>query len=135
MTEQHTCKALAIHCIDFRIQRFLNKYLDDRFPGGYDRVAAAGGAKYLAEGGQNGDFELEECGVSYKLHHPTALVLIQHEDCGAYGGSKKFVDLEAEKAFQKQEMEKAAAVLREKFPQCAVEGYFVELSGNLTSVV
>ena len=126
MTEQHICQALAVHCIDFRFQRFLNEYLEKRFPGSYDRVAVAGGVKNLP---------LEQCEVSVKLHQPKSIVLFQHEDCGAYGGSKEFENLEAEKPFQKQEVGKAAAVLKEKFPDCAVEGYFVELSGNLTPVL
>ena len=126
MINQHTCQALAIHCIDFRFQRFLNDYLEGRFAGSYDRVAVAGGVKNLP---------LEQCEVSVRLHSPKTIVLIQHEDCGAYGGSKQFADLEAEKAFQTQELQKAAKVLQEKFPGCAVEGYVMGLLGDLTSVL
>jgi hypothetical protein len=131
MADEHSCKALAVHCIDFRIQKFVNEYLDERFPKGYDRVAAPGGVRYIAQGGEEGKFELEECAVSYTLHHPKVFVLIQHEDCGAYGGSKAFGSEEEERHFQKAELEKAAAVLQEAFPGRSIETYFVYLSGEM----
>ena len=135
MINQHACRGLAVHCIDFRIQRFLNEYLDKRFPGAYDRVAVPGGVKYLADGGQEGNFELEECGVSYKLHHPEVFVLIQHEDCGAYGGSSAFADFESEKAFQGEQLGVAEQLLKKHFPAISVEKFIVRLSGELISVV
>lgn len=125
MTNQHTCQALAIHCIDFRFQRYLNDYLEGRFPGEYDRVVVAGGVKNLL---------LEQCEVSVRLHSPKTIVLIQHEDCGAYGGSKEFTDLEAEKAFQKQELQKAEQTLKNAFPDIMVESFFLSLSGEILPV-
>jgi len=135
MSGQHVCKALAVHCIDFRIQRFLNEYLETRFSHAYDRVAVPGGVKYLVDGGQEGNFELEGCKVSYKLHHPEVFVLIQHEDCGAYGGSSAFDDFEAEKAFQGEQLGVAEQLLKKHFPKISVEKFIVRLSGELISVV
>ena len=125
MTNQHTCQALAIHCIDFRFQKFLADYLESRFPRSYDRVAVAGGVKNLP---------LEQCEVSMRLHSPKIIALFQHEDCGAYGGSGQFTDSQAEQAFQKQELQKAEHVLKDTFSGITVEKFFVSLSGEIISL-
>ena len=123
MTEQkHTCEALVIHCIDFRIQVFLNEYLEERFSGTYDRVAVAGGVKILP---------LEQCEVSVRLHDPKTIVLIQHEDCGAYGGSEALGDFEAEQKFQANELTKAEQKLKEHFPDVGIEKFLIRLSGDM----
>jgi hypothetical protein len=135
MEEKHpVCRALAVHCIDFRIQRALNEYLDERFSAAYDRVAAPGGVKYLVDGGQEGSVKLAECAVSYQLHHPETFALIQHEDCGAYGGSGEFDGFAAEQVFQKEQLQKAEQVLREQFPSVSVEKILVCLSGEIISL-
>ncbi|MBI2098745.1 MAG: hypothetical protein HYT49_03835 [Candidatus Wildermuthbacteria bacterium] len=135
MSGQHVCKALAVHCIDFRIQRFLNEYLDKKFPAAYDRVAVPGGVKYLVDGGEAGNYELEECMVSYKLHHPEVFVLIQHEDCGAYGGSKALGDFATEKVFQEDQLRKAEQLVQKHFPGITVKKLLVRLSGALIPTV
>jgi hypothetical protein len=134
MKNQHACQALAIHCIDFRFQKDLNEYLEDRFPGAYDRIAVAGGVKSLLEDAASGGFELDQCAVSYKLHHPKIILLFQHEDCGAYGGSKEFANPEAERSFQAGELQKAEKVIVHTFPDVAVERFFVLLSGEFVPV-
>lgn len=125
MASIHACEALAVHCIDFRIQRFLNEYLERRFPGAYDRVALAGGVK---------EFPLEQCGTSVRLHGPKTILLIQHEDCGAYGGSGALGEFPAELAFQKEELQKAERTVREHFPDIAVENFLIRLSGEMISL-
>jgi carbonic anhydrase len=124
---QHLCEALVIHCIDFRIQRSLNDYLESRFPGAYDRVSVAGGVK-------NMPVDLEQCEVSTRLHHPQKIVLIQHEDCGAYGGSAKLGDFDAEKAFQTEELEKAEQTLKNLYPGIIIIKIIVRLSGEILEV-
>ena len=124
MNEEHICKATVLHCIDFRIQRFLNEYLEERFAGSYDRISVAGGVRNVP---------LDQFEVSIRLHQPKTIVLIQHEDCGAYGGSKEFDGLEVEKAFQDQELQKAEQALKNTFPRVVVAKFFILLSGDFQS--
>jgi hypothetical protein len=60
-------------------------------------------------------------------------VLIQHEDCGAYGGSKAFNTPQQEVEHQKKELQKAAALLNQQFFQ-PVEKYLIRLSGEIISL-
>ncbi|PJE76037.1 hypothetical protein COV04_01690 [Candidatus Uhrbacteria bacterium CG10_big_fil_rev_8_21_14_0_10_48_11] len=45
---------------------------------------------------------LEDISISLRLHTPKEIVLINHGDCGAYGGRDAFTDDEEEKATYKQ---------------------------------
>ena len=123
MNEEHICKATVLHCIDFRIQRFLNEYLEERFAGSYDRISVAGGVRNVP---------LDQFEVSIRLHQPKTIVLIQHEDCGAYGGSEKLG--EGEQEFQERQLEIAATVIQKEHPEAALQKYFVKLSRELVEV-
>lgn len=133
MIEKHICGAVVVHCIDFRFRKKLNEYLMSRFPEGYDLISVAGGVKRLVADSPEDNFVLEQLEISHKLHEPKVIVLIQHEDCGAYGGSKAFAGFEKEKEFQKLELDKAETILKQQFSQ-NIEKYLIQLSGEITSL-
>lgn len=113
----HTCDSIVIHCIDFRFQKYLDKWLTERLaPKTYDRVGLAGGIF---------DFYtiLKQVEISNNLHKIKKVILINHENCGAYGAlgtyERHIMDLsEAER--------KIEAV----FPQLDVETYYLHLDGT-----
>ena len=132
---EHTCESVVVHCIDFRFRKRLNEYLMGRFPDGYDLIASAGAVKrLLANGGENNS-AMDDLEISHRLHDPKLIVLIQHEDCGAYGGTKAFESAEMEKEFQKDELQKTAELLKKKFPDLEVECLFARLSGDVDIIV
>lgn len=130
--EQHTCKALVVHCIDFRFRKSLNAFLEQKFGDSYDLVSIAGGVKRLVSDPLDNNFILEQFKISHKLHEPEAILLIQHEDCGAYGGSVAFGDFSTEQEAQNLELEKAESILKEQFQQ-PVEKYLARLRGDMVS--
>ncbi|MDO8474351.1 MAG: hypothetical protein Q7S62_02305 [bacterium] len=134
MTQHVQCPAVVVHCMDFRFRGFLNRHFDERFPEGYDLVSLAGGIKSLIEDGQIDNFELRQLQLSDRLHHPSVIVLVQHEDCGAYGGSKGFQEADQELNFQGQELAKAKILLQEQLPNHKIETYFIRLSGEMVSL-
>lgn len=124
----HTCKSLVIHCIDFRFRKSLTEFLESRFGDSYDLVSVAGGVKRLVSDPLDNNFILEQIKISEKLHKPEIILLIQHEDCGAYGGSKTFGDTMQEQEFQQSELQKASRLLLRDFPNVRIELYFAKLS-------
>lgn len=130
MEPTQKCKALVLHCIDFRFRKSLALFLESRFGDSYDLVSVAGGVKELVSGPQDHNFILEQLEISDRLHKPKLIVLIQHEDCGAYGGSATFGDFSKEQEFQKSELAKAEALLKQQFSQ-PVEKYLARLSGEI----
>jgi carbonic anhydrase len=110
----HHCKYLIAHCIDFRIQKKVKQFMEDEnLPDDCDVVSVAGASKDI-------DFLLGQIGISVRLHETKEVILANHTDCGAYGGSSKFSSIEEEKKFHIGEMEKAKAAILEKYPQLSV---------------
>ena len=134
MENQHTCKATAIFCFDFRFARRFYEFLESMYPGSYDPISAAGAVKSLLADGKTDNFLLNQVGLSASLHKTKAIVLIQHEDCGAYGGSKAFANSEAEIAFQKEELQKAEDFLKRYHPNHLIRKFYFTLSGEVVSV-
>lgn len=133
--QQHTqCPAVVVHCMDFRLRNSLNNYLGTRFPRGYDLVSIAGGVKSLIADGEIDNFELEQLRLSDQLHQPEVMLFIQHEDCGAYGGSGAFQSPQAEVEFHRQELRRARELLASHFPSAQIETHFISLAGELVSL-
>ncbi len=114
-----TCEAVVVHCMDFRLQQFLNDWLTKRFGiKNYDRVSWAGGTKDFSY--IQGQIELAR-----RLHDVKKVILINHEDCGAYGpmGTKDrhMSDLAyAERVIQSMRLE--------------VEKYYLHLDGEFERI-
>lgn len=118
---EHSCEAVIVSCIDFRFQKFIDEWIRKSCgERNHDRIAWAGGVKNL-------DLILGQIEISYKLHHIKNVVLINHEDCGAYG---------AESTLQKhtEDLKNAKAKILEKFPNLKVEIYYLHLDGTFESI-
>lgn len=118
---KHLTDAIVISCIDFRFQKYVEEWLNDNLgQAKYDRVALAGGVF---------DFYsiLKQVELSVKLHEIKKVVLINHEDCGAYGeaGTKERHETDLVDAEKKIE-----AI----FPQVDVETYYLHLDGEMEEV-
>ncbi len=75
----HKADALVIHCIDLRFQESIQKFLESReLSGKFDRIAWPGTSK-------EAETVVQASEVSFRLHSPDKVILIEHEDCGAYG--------------------------------------------------
>jgi carbonic anhydrase len=133
----HDCHDCVIYCMDWRLspgQADLDKLLVESgiVQPGLDRVIVGGAAKNLASPTNQADidFILRQIDISDRLHHVKKVVLINHSDCGAYGGSDKFATTEDEIRFHGEELMKAAKVIREKFPHLEVNTMIALLSSQ-----
>lgn len=113
----HTCDAVVLTCIDFRFWRetleFIEKELGIR---NFDFPSLPGSAKAINECMGEGDLAFKCIGVPCELHHAKKIVIVNHEDCGAYGGSGEFETREEEQKFHESELQKAKNKLSEKYP-------------------
>ncbi|MFA5076400.1 MAG: carbonic anhydrase [Patescibacteria group bacterium] len=81
----HNCSSLVLHCMDFRLQPAIRRWLEQQnLLGDCDVVSVAGACKDLDEG--VGDFIWKQIDISYRLHNMRQIILMNHTDCGAYGG-------------------------------------------------
>lgn len=117
----HTCDAVAITCIDFRFQNFLEDWLHENIgQNNYDRVALAGGVF-------NFDEIAKQVEISHRLHAVKKIILVNHEDCGAYGK-------EGTKEKHVADLTQAATKLLETFPNLKIETYYLHLDGTIEMV-
>jgi carbonic anhydrase len=110
------CQTLIVHCMDFRIQKNINDWLQRRFGlSDYDRVSLAGGVLDL-------ESVLKQVQICERVHGIRRVVFVNHEDCRAYGEAgnpdRHAADLrEAEKR------------IKEVLPEFEVELYYLHLTG------
>ena len=115
----HSCKYLLVHCMDFRLRNFLNDF-GDKLEGGYDLVSIAGGVK-------NVDFLMTQVNISVSLHQMTNVILVNHEDCGAYGEAGT-----AEK--HSEDLKNAAEKIKGQYPDLEVNTYYLHLDGTFEQI-
>lgn len=124
----HSCEAVVLTCIDFRFWRetleFIEKELSIK---SFDFPSLPGAAKAINECA-DGDVSMQCVSVPCDLHHAKKLVIVNHQDCGAYGGSKIFNgDEAAEQSFHEAELKKAKDKVLIKYPDLEVILVYVRL--------
>lgn len=113
---QLQCESLVVHCMDYRTQEYLNKWLENHFPAqSYDRVAIAGGVYDL-------DYVIRQVGLAVRLHKINKVVMVNHEDCGAYGAAGTYER-------HQTDLEEAQRKIEALFPGLDVETYYLHLDG------
>lgn len=118
----HNCDVLIVTCIDFRFQKYINDWISKNFRNGtFDRVAIAGGVFDL-------DYVLKQTEISHRLHHIQKVILINHEDCGAYGEAGT-----AEK--HSTDLRTAGEEIKQLYPELKIEGYYLHLDGTFEAVI
>ncbi|HEY7351183.1 MAG TPA: carbonic anhydrase [Terriglobales bacterium] len=130
--EHYTADAAVLCCFDERIRQVIRKFLKKQGIAHPDMIVVAGGAKTLASPRDacERDFILEQLSLSIQLHRTKRVFLMTHSDCGTYGGLKAFAgNREAESAHHKAELQRAADLVKSKFPVASVECFFVTFEG------
>lgn len=117
----HIAKAIVIHCIDFRFQKFIDDWLQKNMVDyKFDRVGLAGGVF---------DFYtiLKQVEISNRLHQIKKVILINHEDCGAYGKEGNLIR-------HKHDLADAEKKIEAIFPHLDVETYYLTLKGKFKEI-
>lgn len=109
----HTCSTCLVRCIDFRLGSAFHEFHDrENLYGDADVISVAGACKGLND--EQGGFLDNQIDLSKKLHDIKTIVLVNHTDCGAYGGCSAFATPEAEREHHTAELRKAKEYLEKK---------------------
>lgn len=130
--EEYHCDAAVVWCFDHRFDLVFRKLLKRDGIIRPDSIRVAGGAKCLASPNpvSEREFVLDQIRKSRRLHNTDRVVLMVHSDCGAYGGLAAFGgDASAEARHHQDELQRAAACVREAFPGIAASCYLVDFAG------
>lgn len=117
----HIADAIVITCIDFRFQEYIDEWLKTNFTKYlFDRVGLAGGIF---------DFYtvLKQIEISNRLHQIKKVVLINHEDCGAYGKEGNFKR-------HKQDLIDAERKIEAIFPHLDVATFYLTMKGEFKEI-
>ena len=121
MPMAHTCDALVVSCIDFRFQKFIRDWLDENFGDKtFDYVGYAGGSKDL-------DTVMKQLDLSVNMHKIKHVVLMHHENCGAYGD-------ESTPERHAKDLLKARKMIKKKYPKLKVDLFYILLDGKFNEV-
>lgn len=110
------CDALVVHCMDYRLQRFLQPWISGRF--GFDNF------DIISLAGSVHDYEqvLKYVQLAVDVHNIETVSLINHEDCRAYGRDGTY------KRHQRDLRSTKERILA-LFPHLKVETFYLHLNG------
>jgi carbonic anhydrase len=111
----HECNNFLMTCIDFRFQRAIADWTNENgLTKDYDLVSIAGVQKSILDEDTK-EAALKQLDISVRLHKVNTVMLIAHQDCGAYGGSDAFDSWEDEKQRYIDDMNAAEEIIVKKF--------------------
>lgn len=141
----HLCQALVITCIDFRIVEATRRWLESQgLSGQYDLLSFPGAALNLVN--QKGSILSMLWGwikkiivlywiqLAVKLHSIKEVIIINHRDCGAYGGSDAFKTKDSEFDQHHTHLLLAKKVIQKKLPGVKIRILFAELDHETQQV-
>lgn len=114
--ERHHCDAIVITCMDFRFQKYIEEWEKENL-GDYqfDRIALGGACH---------DFFaiLKQIDISIRLHDIKKVVIINHEECGAYGEAGTYER-------HQQDLKNAKKQISQLYPQVKIKTYYLRKDG------
>jgi carbonic anhydrase len=115
------CDALVVHCMDYRLQKFLQPWITVRF--GYDNF------DIISLAGSVHDYEmvLKYVQLAVQIHGINTVCLINHEDCRAYGRDGTYKR-------HRHDLLDTRDKLRVLFPQLNAETFFLHLDGTFDPI-
>jgi carbonic anhydrase len=117
----HTADACIVVCIDFRFQKYIREFTDSKMKGEtFDLVALGGSTKNL-------ETIMGQIEISVRLHQIKKVVLVHHEECGAYGAEST-----AERHTHDLNLAKKAILAL--YAELSVEMYYLKLNGEWVTV-
>lgn len=121
----HHWDVLALACIDGRFIKRTVDWISEKTGGTFDFRTEVGCTKAILDCPNDCQRFFNVIETSLRLHSVKEVWLIDHIDCGAYGGSKEHEDAESEKEFHIEKLNKAAKIINGKFPELKVKKIYV----------
>jgi carbonic anhydrase len=119
--------------MDFRFGPDIKAMLESKgHMGDVDIVSVAGAVKPLVHPTHpaEAEFMMRQLEISRLLHHTSHVILLAHEDCGAYGGRQAFADEKAERNTHETDLRAARDMIMAKLPEMRVQLMIAKLSAD-----
>lgn len=124
----HVCSSLLMHCMDFRFGQAIKDFMDQHgLMNDADMVALAGSAKNIVNP-ETQAFALRQIEISKTLHSMKTVFLMNHTDCGGYGGRSAFENEQAEYDKLTGDLKESKEIIKNKWPDLEVELWLCKIS-------
>lgn len=136
----HHAKALVLSCIDFRVMDVERDFLaQHQLAHQYDWTALAGASLALAgfPHTTEADAFWDQLDLSRKLHQIETVIILDHQDCGAYASqidANLSLDPVREQQIHSDYLNRAYRAIKTRYPDIEVELYFVKLDAEVLPV-
>ncbi|MDD4333203.1 MAG: carbonic anhydrase [Patescibacteria group bacterium] len=129
----HAVDTAVVLCMDFRFQKETQEFFGKELGiNNFDLIAIPGAGQAIIA---DDDLALKSLAVSNDLHHVKKIIVVHHQDCGAYGGSGKFNgDAMAEESFHKEELQKTKEKINSLYPNLEVTMVFARLTDDSANI-
>lgn len=117
--EGTVCENLLLICMDFRFHRRLIDVLGFAGYHEMDLLALPGSSKSLIDL-ESREVVLKAVSTAITVHGVKRLIIVDHIDCKAYGGSEAFASSEQEISHHTEMLNKAAIIVSAMFPDLEV---------------
>lgn len=126
------CDAVVLMCLDFRFRKQTLYFARERLQLiAFDLASLPGSSSRFSEESRTA----RSCfSVPRKFHGVKKIVIVHHEDCGAYGGSGKFSNPKEEQQFHETELRKAKSKILEKYPEDEVILVYARLADDKENI-
>jgi len=128
-TKTQTIDAVVVTCIDYRFITNTLNFVESQKIKDFDWIAVAGGCR------QHNAVK-KQLFASFTLHHPKKVILMQHEDNAAYGGSKAFNNQAEEFAAYKNDLYRLSGWINKRIgnKDFSIKRYIIGLNGGTIEV-
>lgn len=131
-TSKSQVQNLTISCIDYRFRRSVWEWIETDLAGESDIVAAAGASKAFMDDDTQATL-LKQVQLAKKLHDISDVHIVDHTDCGAYGGAAKHQgNLDAETAEHQQNLIAAKQLIESRIDGVTVHAHILGFEGMIT---
>ncbi|MBP7927921.1 hypothetical protein KAZ57_02130 [Patescibacteria group bacterium] len=133
-------KNCIVSCIDFRIQKYIYKWLKETHNlDKSDLIEVAGSSRDIVKPLRPHHKEdlLRNIQVSIELHDPDNIIVFDHQDCGGYAHDntiKHGLSVEQDEKQHRHFSEIAYRELTKIFPDRKIYTYYVSLRGHVVKV-
>ena len=119
----HHCGTFLIRCMDFRFHKALEDNLDKIIGEescSFDSPGVGGGGSKSVIDESSREVLFGALDIAVEKHGVSRVVIADHIDCGAYGGSGQFECPEEERDFHLEKLNQAKKIVLEKYSQLEV---------------
>lgn len=119
------CENLALVCMDFRFRKKINELLSQAGYRDFDILVVPGASKAIIDDSHR-QIVLNALKIAVSLHGIRRLIMVDHIDCGTYGGSSRFPGQVEEMAFHTERLHEAYQIIKSQYPMLEIVLMYID---------